>query len=184
MTLPTLPLRLAALTLLALLSACANPAVLLKGGDSSEGGGITTTAAGRAQPTQIANNDSLPLSAQNTPDAIAARDANARAGITAPAAPATNIHASAQPAAMRAASPSGGDAAHEKIASFVKGAKVQVRGGAALYERPATGSATVLSVPTTSPVELGVQIYNAGGYWYYVAVGKDTGWVSQADLLP
>ena len=87
MTLPKLLLRLAPFVLVTVVSACASPAVLLKGGDSSDGGSITTTAASRAQPTQIANNDSLPLSAQNTPDAIAARDANARAGISTPAVP-------------------------------------------------------------------------------------------------
>ena len=184
MTLPKLLLRLAPFVLVTVVSACASPAVLLKGGDSSDGGSITTTAASRAQPTQIANNDSLPLSAQNTPDAIAARDANARAGISTPAVPTARTTGSPRPAASAAINRSASDAAHEKAAGFAKGATVQLRGGAALYERPTSSSGTVLLVPTTSPVELGAQIYNAGGYWYYVAVGKDTGWVSQADLLP
>lgn len=54
-------------------------------------------------------------------------------------------------------------------------------GNASLRARPSASSEGTPIAPATE-LELGPQIYNADGYWWYVTAGKDSGWLLQADI--
>ena len=159
----------------ALLAACASRSSgeAAFAGESSPG--IATNAIGAAPAAREAANESKPLSELNTPEAIAARmAANPRAPATAAVAPAGGSGTPPVAAVARVD-------AHQKVAGVEKGAKVRVRAEAALRERP---NETSPSVPAgAGEVELGAQIYNAGGYWYYVTAGAASGWLVQSDIL-
>lgn len=168
-----------------LLSACAN-----RGGDTAGGpveeavsaGGIQTSAIRAAPATQGARNESRPLSELNTPEAVAAREAAARSAprrpAEAPLAPASpdNSATAATEALMASNDP------HKQIPGLQKGSKVRVRSGATLRSRPSGSSESLQSVPLNGELELGPQVYNADGYWWYIAVGKETGWLQQTDI--
>lgn len=169
------------LATIVLLSACAS-----RGGvgdaprSDAEAEGIQTRAIRTAPAARPASNDSRPLSQLNTPDAIASREATARrARATATAAP--TVADSSAPGlshflAVAAANP----APQPRSGAWQKGSKVLVRSGTALHARPSAGSETTALVQDAE-LELGPQVYNAGGYWWYVSVGNDTGWLSQSD---
>lgn len=53
-------------------------------------------------------------------------------------------------------------------------------GNASLRARPSASSEGA-PAPATD-LELGPQIYNADGYWWYVTAGKESGWLLQADI--
>jgi len=178
-----------------LLSACASTG----GGDSSPsggesvesgGGGIQTRAIRSAPATQQTRNESRPLSELNTPEAVAAREEAKRNGLaTATGAPVARGSSPARPAAngpaattARPAAAPTAVAARAPPAALAKGMKVRLRGGTALGARPSIGSDSTPAV--ASEFELGPQIYNAGGYWWYVSNGKEAGWVLQTDLQP
>lgn len=177
---------------LTLLTACAGRGGATAGAEP-EYSGIQTSSIQAAPQTQAARNDSRPLSELNTPDAIAARESAAGSRRSAPpsaaaksaAAPAVTVAAKAVPNSVAAAV----DAAlaandpHQKNASLQKGSKVRVRSDASLRARPNASSEGV-PVGAAVQVELGPKIYNAGGYWWYVTAGKESGWILQSDLLP
>lgn len=175
-----------------LLSACATPGGGdgASGGESvdSGGGGIQTRAIRSAPATQQARNESRPLSELNTPEAIAAREEAKRNGLASatpavrPAAPGAAAPASRAAAPRAAAPPAAAAAARPAATAYQKGAKVRLRSGTALGARPSIGSDSTPAV--ASEFELGPQIYNAGGYWWYVSNGKEAGWVLQTDLQP
>lgn len=159
------------------------------GGEAEASSGIQTRSIRSAPAAERAQNESRPLSELNTPDAIAAREAAARsAGPTArnPTAPRAPVAASAPmtpdvsgvaeaEALLAATDP------HQKVDAFQKGARVTVRSGAKLYARP-SASSEVAPLEGSREVELGTQIYNASGYWFYVGTGKDSGWLLQSDI--
>lgn len=174
---------------------------------SSESGSIHTAAIGKAPPAEPPSFGSKPLSELNTPDAIAAREAQARlAGNLPPpsfpafqSAPPTPPPLAAAPQAAPAYSPppppapaytppassASGEpaAAHAQVSAFSKGAKVSARPGAALRLRPNSASEAIQSLLLDVPVVLDSRVYNAEGYWWYVIAGADDGWVAQSDLL-
>jgi hypothetical protein len=164
------------------LTACASGGVpLFSGGEGASGassGGIQTRAIGSAPATREAQNDSLPLSALNTPEAIAAREAAERSKTTTTPKPTTSA-----PAAKPVAPPTGAVPAAAAAAPKLpaQGSKVRLRAGAALYLRPSSSSEKGPAL-TVSEVELGTQIYNADGYWWYVQSGAESGWLSQTDI--
>lgn len=177
------------------LSACATPGGFTSssGGEAAEssGGGIQTRAISSAPATQQARNESRPLSELNTPEAIAAREEAKRSGLTAEtvasatprAAPAARPKpAVGKPAAAPTANAAAAPPARPAAAALQKGMKVRLRSGTALGARPSVGSDSTPAVATD--FELGAQIYNAGGYWWYVSSGKEAGWVLQTDLQP
>ncbi len=181
---------LSLLAALSLLAGCASSG----GGDRSAAAeavepptsGIQTRAIRAAPEAREAQNDSRPLSELNTPEAIAAREAASAGSPPMPQASAAPVMRPAPPitappgvapAATAAASP-----AHQKIDSLQKGAKVRVRAGAGLHARPNAASDST-PAPAGIEMELGAQIYNAGGYWWYVTGGKDSGWLLQTDIL-
>lgn len=174
-----------------LLSACATTG----GGDSSPfagesvesgGGGIQTRAIRSAPATQQARNESRPLSELNTPAAIAAREDAKRNGLataspsTRPAPAPAARPAAAAPRPLGAPAVASPAAAGPPPAAWAKGMKVRLRSGTALGARPSIGSDSTPAV--ASEFELGPQIYNAGGYWWYVSNGKEAGWVLQTDI--
>lgn len=164
-------------SVLGLVGGCAS-----KGGDSASGGGepeytgIQTRAIRAAPATQQAKNESRPLSELNTPAAIAAREA-------APSTPPPRTVVPAAPVARTAAAPAMAPVAapaHQQIPVLRKGAKVRAYGNASLRARPSASSEGT-PAPATD-LELGPQIYNADGYWWYVTAGKESGWLLQADI--
>lgn len=137
--------------------------------------GIKTRAIGSAPATQPANNPSRPLSQQNTPSAVAAREAAARRSRELSAtATVTPTAANPGPGISLATSPS-------QSQTLQKGSKVRVRSGTALHAQPNMASQTA-AITQDAELELGPQIYNAGGYWWYVTAGKESGWLLQADI--
>ena len=62
-----------------------------------------------------------------------------------------------------------------------KGDKVQVKSGTLLYAQPNKASQTA-AITQDAELELGPQMYNAGGNWWYVTAGKESGWLLQADI--
>lgn len=146
-------------------------------GSEPESGGIQTRAYKQAPVTQAPAVSSKPLSETNTPDAVAARQAQARAaGVDLPGAGFGQ--------AFRAGPTRGEPAApHAQVAGFEKGRKVFVRAGAALRSRPNSGSDAIQSLVLDDQVVLDGRVYNAEGYWWYVTAGAEDGWLSQADLL-
>ncbi len=168
------PILIAA-TASSLLAACASSGgrdgVAADGGDL-ESEGIRTSSIGSAPATQQAHNHSRPLSEQNTPQAIAIRESQTATGIRAAPVPL----AAAVPPALAASAPT-----YKHNASLQQGSKVHIRSGASLYSRPKLSSD---SAPATiaDAVELGSQIHNAGGYWWYVTAGTESGWLLQTDI--
>ena len=177
---------------LTLLAACAGRGAATAGGEP-EYSGIQTSSMQTAPKSQAARNDSRPLSELNTPDAIAARESAARNSRSAPplvvAKKAALVVATAAVSAAPHSVAAAVDAAlaannpHQKNASLQKGSTVRVRSDASLRARPNASSESV-PVGAAAQVELGPQIYNAGGYWWYVTAGKESGWILQSDLLP
>ncbi len=171
-------------SLLSLASGCASvggASATEAGGGEPEYTGIQTKAIRAAPASQQARNESRPLSELNTPAAIAARESApstpppprrvAPAAMAARAAPAMTSASAVAPAAAPA---------HQQIAALQKGAKVRAYGNASLRARP---SASSEGTPTpATELELGPQIYNADGYWWYVTAGKESGWLLQADI--
>ena len=149
--------------------------------------GIRTRPFSAAPATQPANNTSRPLSQQNTPTAVAARESAARSNrATAPAkvvAPAPASASSANPglAAFLAAAANAALKTPPQSKTLQKGAKVQLKSGTALYAQPNKASQTA-AITQNAELELGSQMYNAGGYWWYVTVGKESGWLLQTDI--
>ncbi|MDP3859819.1 MAG: SH3 domain-containing protein [Stagnimonas sp.] len=166
------------------LAACAPRSGYTRGG-AAESGGIQTRAYDQAPATQAPTVSSKPLSETNSPDAIAARQAQARAsgqplprsGYAAPAAPAAAATAAAATTAGEPAAP------HAQVAAFEKGRKAAVRPGAALRSRPSSGSDAIQSLLMEAQVTLDSRVYNAEGYWWYVLAGAEDGWIAQSDLL-
>lgn len=151
-----------------------------------EEGGIQSRAIRAAPSTQAPQNDSKPLSALNTPEAIAAREAAARrARAPAPAAAPASAAAVSAPAAstpvIATATTTTTGTVPAPAGALQKGSQVAVRGGTALYARPSTASEK-LPLAQDMTLELGAQVYNAGGYWWFVTVGADTGWLLQSDI--
>lgn len=169
------------------LAGCAGTGAVLSGGNDAKGGGIQTRSMHSAPATQNTPNDSRPLSELNTPDAIAAREMAARNGslkaaasapVTAPlAAPLASASATAATEQLLiTADP------HKQLPGLQKGMKVRARSGASLRTRPSDSSEMLQSVALNSELELGPQVYNAAGYWWYVTAGKETGWLLQTDI--
>jgi hypothetical protein len=192
-----MPSRLTFLSLAAVmaLSACANRGGSSDGGGYGSGGGgepqyggIQTKAIGSAPASREASTESRPLSELDTPDAIAAREYAKENRLSSKPAPASGRSAAAAPAvsataetqAALAAAAGGGNA--HRGAGLQKGSRVRVRAGAPLYARPSIAAEKLAAAPGEQ-VELGTQMYNADGYWWYVGQGKDGGWLSQTDIL-
>jgi hypothetical protein len=191
----------------ALLSSCSSGP--LRKEASRESSSIHTAAIGQAPPAEPPSFGSKPLSELNTPDAIAAREAQARLGGSAPLAPAYPAYPAAPtpppPALPPASAPviapayappppppppppvvsARGEpaATHAQVGAFSKGVKVSARPGSALRLRPSSSSEAIQSLLLDSPVVLDSRVYNAEGYWWYVSAGADDGWVAQSDLL-
>ncbi|ROH92153.1 SH3 domain-containing protein [Stagnimonas aquatica] len=193
------------------LAACASGP--LHKAPAGNGGSIHTAAIGQAPPAEPPSFGSKPLSELNTPDAIAAREAQGRLGggvaTPPPAFPAYPDYPAEPPPpplefgtpppvlAYPAPSPSSAPprvpvasmapgepaAAHAQVSAFSKGAKVSARPGAALRLRPNSASEAIQSLLLDTPVVLDSRVYNAEGYWWYVTSGADDGWVAQSDLL-
>ena len=174
-----LSLPLTALAAALLMTGCAERLAAMRGGSSDDSGsGIQTRALDRAPATQAPSARSKPLSETNTPDAVAARQAQARSeGRSLPGMGYGN--------AIKAGPTRGEPAApHEQISGFAKGAKAFVRAGAALRSRPNSGSDAVQSLVLDDQVTLDSRVYNAEGYWWYAATASgEDGWMSQGDLL-
>lgn len=188
------------------LSACAGVGSKSTGGGgepTEEASGIQTRAIRSAPAAQQARNESKPLSELDTPEAIAARELAKSSGLStqaaaSSAAPATSASSAARSAAAKppagsaaavaraapagAAGNGGAVSARPASSALQKGAKVRLRSGAALAARPSAGSESAPAV--ASQFELGAQIYNAGGYWWYVSSGQEAGWVLQTDIQP
>ncbi|MES2683103.1 MAG: hypothetical protein V4650_06240 [Pseudomonadota bacterium] len=171
---------------LLLLGACASPgpgrSPVVDDGVPEYGGGIQTRSMGAAPASREAVNESKPLSELNTPEAVAAREQSARSAprSTAPAAPRPpvtpeNSETAAAEALLASADP------HKQNAALQKGAKVRARSGASLRSRPSDTS-EIIAIPSNIEIELGPQVYNAAGYWWYATAGKETGWLLQADI--
>lgn len=168
---------LTALAAALLLTGCAERIAAMRGG-SSESSGIQTRALDRAPATQAPSARSRPLSETNSPDAVAARQAQARAeGREAPGA--------GYGQAFKAGPTRGEPAApHAQISGFAKGAKAYVRAGAALRSRPNSASDAIQSLVLDDQVTLDSRVYNAEGYWWYaVTASGEDGWMAQSDLL-
>ena len=177
------------LTALLVLGCGSRGPVSAGGGEAEARSGIQTRSIRSAPAAERARNESKPLSELNTPDAIAAREAAARSA--GPAARSTTARAPVATSAPLAPDVSGVAEAeallaapdpHQKVEAFQTGARVTVRSGAKLYARP-SASSEVAPLTGSSEVELGTQIYNASGYWYYVGAGKESGWLLQSDIL-
>ena len=174
------------------LAACSPRAGYTRGG-AAESGGIQTRAYDQAPATQAPSVNSKPLSETNSPDAIAARQAQARAsgqpvpgsGYRPPAAsaPAATATAAATTTATTATTAGEPAAPHAQVTAFEKGRKAAVRPGAALRSRPSSGSDAILSLVMEAQVTLDSRVYNAEGYWWYVLAGAEDGWIAQSDLL-
>lgn len=200
------------LTVLAgcLLAACASGPFHKAPANNS--GAIQTAAIGQAPAAEPPSFGSKPLSELNTPDAIAAREAQARLGGSAvppPSFPAYPDYPAEPPpplpdfgtppppelaytpppppvaprAPVASIAPGEPAAAHAQVSAFSKGAKVSARPGAALRLRPNSASEAIQSLLLDTPVVLDSRVYNAEGYWWYVTSGADDGWVAQSDLL-
>lgn len=174
-----------------MLAACAS---LGSGGAASEAGGdtaaagegIRTTAIRTAPAARQAANPSRPLSELNTPEAIAARETLSRTrprSIPAATPTTPQIIATRSPAIV-ARQPAPAATAPLPKAVLQKGSKVRARNGAVLRERPAANGAAITTPALRGELELGAQIYNAAGYWWYVTSGQDAGWLLQTDILP
>lgn len=160
---------IATMALSLLTTACAGPGSAVRAeGEATVGSeGIHTSSIRSAPATQETQNYSRPLSELDTPEAVAAREAATPKPAAKPrAATAVPVVAAAAPAAASA---------------FQKGAKIKIRDGAVLYARPSLGSDTAPAL-NTAPVELGAQIYNVDGYWWYVTAGNESGWLLQTDI--
>ena len=144
-------------------------------------GGIQTRSIGAAPASREAANESRPLSELNTPEAIAAREQAARSAPRAtpaprrPAVTAETSETAAAEALLASADP------HKQNAALQKGSKVRARSGASLRSRPSDTS-EIIAIPPNVQIELGPQVYNAAGYWWYATAGKETGWLLQADI--
>lgn len=68
-------------------------------------------------------------------------------------------------------------------ASLAKGGTARAVSNAAMRLRP-TKSSDAVNADLSGALELGPQIYNADGYWWYVTAGKESGWMLQTELLP
>lgn len=167
------------------LGACASPAPVAPGRDSEEGG-IQSRAIRTAPMARQERNESRPLSALNTPEAIAAREAAARrARATAPLPVADKSSTPGLSAflAAAAANPAPQPPTTGAAGPLQTGSKVRVRSGAVLHARPSIGGSSA-AITAGAELELGQQVSNAGGRWWYVAAGSDSGWLSQADIAP
>ena len=141
------------------------------------GGGIQTSAIRAAPAAKQAANESRPLSELDTPEAIAARETATRNDPHKVAVIATAPKNSATAGTEKA--PAAADA-HQQMTTLQKGARMRVRSGALLHARPSLSGDSVPAV--AAEFELGPQIYNAGGYWWYVTAGKESGWLLQTDI--
>ena len=167
---------------LLLLAACALTACA--GEQVEEGSAIHTAGIGEAPHTQASSERSMPLSSTNTPDAIAAKIAAARAVPPPPPNPAyVAAHPNAPAAARAPYSPSLAAAPAAVAAVYTSGASVAVRDGAVLRSRPNTSSDSVQSLVLNNQVKLVSHVYNAGGHWWFVEAGKETGWMLQTDFV-
>lgn len=186
---------------LLLLSACATPGGSTSGdAEPGYGGGIQTRSIGSAPQSREAQNDSRPLSELDTPEAVAARELAAQNAPPQPKAPAPRAAAS-RPAPrpttpLPPATPENSEVAaaeallesanpHKQKPGLKKGLMVRARSGATLRSRPSDTAEILQSIVIEGKdLELGTQVYNAAGYWWYVTVGKETGWLLQADVAP
>lgn len=171
-----LPTALAAVLLL---SGCAERIAALRGGSADTGGsGIQTRALDRAPATKAPAAQSRPLSETNSPDAVAARQAQARAeGRSLPGMGYGNA-INPGPTRGEPAAP------HAQVSGFAKGAKVYVRAGAALRSRPNSGGDAIQALVLDDQVTIDSRVYNAEGYWWYAVTGSgEDGWIAQSDLL-
>ncbi len=170
-----------------LLSACAGRGAVFLGSPENsqpEYSGIQTRAIRAAPATQQARNESRPLSELDTPDAIAAREAAARSSPRpAPAAAMPAVSANSRSATAATEAALAASVGSAKAPALQKGSKVRVRNDAPLHSRPSASSEKLLSINVDGEVELGPQVYNADGYWWFIQVGKETGWLLQADIL-
>lgn len=173
---------LVSLAAISLMTACARSGGVVA---ETEQRGIQTASIRGAPQAREAQNASLPLSELNTPEAIAAREATQRSSGSLVASspstayrPAETTDSSTEEAEklLLKADP------HKKIDGLQKGSKVRVRPGALLRTRPSGTSEMMQSVPLPAELELGAQVYNAAGYWWYVVVGKESGWLLQSDI--
>lgn len=163
------------IALLTLLSSCASVGGGQNGSAEPQYEGIRTRPISAAPATQAPNNTSRPLSQQNTPAAMAAREVARRPA----AAPAPANSANPDLAAFLAAAASAPASTQSK--TLQKGSKVQLRSGTLLYARPSKASQTA-AIAQDVELELGPQMYNADGYWWYVTAGKESGWLLQTDI--
>lgn len=184
-----IPLTLVGAALL--LAGCASRGTGAVAGDEAapDAGGIQTSGIRSAAAATRASNDSRPLSELNTPDAIAAREAEARnapRGAAAPAAAISQAAAAPEAAGLGATAETEALMAtsdpHRQNASLLKGGTVRIRSGATLRSRPSQSSERVESAALGAEWLLGAQVYNADGYWWYVSAGKETGWLLQTDV--
>jgi len=166
------------------LGACTSSAPVAPVRDSEEGG-IQSRAIRTAPMARQEHNESRPLSALNTPEAIAAREAaarRARATTTPPVADKSSTPGlSAFLAAAANRTPQ--TPAPSEAGIVQTGSKVRARNGAVLHARPSVGSSSA-AINSGAELELGQQVNNAGGRWWYVVAGSDSGWLSQADIAP
>jgi hypothetical protein len=178
------PILFLAVVLSAPLAGCGGGMPVLAGGGAMPDEGIQTRSMRAAPATQRMENDSRPMSEWNTSEAIAARQAEQAPAAGRPAMPARTMPPSAMAESSAVAETEALLATsdpHQKVESFQKGAQVMVRPGTKLYARPSLSS-EVAPLTGTLAVELGTQIYNANGYWYYISAGKESGWLSQSDI--
>lgn len=165
---------LLSVSVLMLQSGCASVGGQNAASAEPQHGGIRTRAIGAAPATQPANNPSRPLSQQNTPTAAAAREAAAHSE-------SESLTANPELAAVSATAARPTPAVPPQSKALQKGDKVQVKSGTALYGQPNKASQTV-AVAQDAELVLGPQIYNVGGYWWYVTAGKESGWLLQTDI--
>lgn len=178
---------LMALACAALLPACASRNGGAAGGPGGEG--IRTSSIRSAPASRQAVNNSRPLSELNTPEAIAARQASGQP-VNADTAVAPAPRNTAPQAAQRSAvaeteallANPAASTPPRQASALQKGGKVRVREGGVLRARPAAGS-DALVANLQGELELGPQVYNADGYWWYVTAGAESGWLSQKDIL-
>lgn len=142
----------------------------------AEEGGIQTRAIRTAPAARPARNESRPLSALNTPEAIAAREAAARRARQAAASSTAESSAPGLAAFLAAAAENTALPVQGDASILQKGSRVRLQSGMVLHARPNVGSETVTLLEEVE-LELGPSVYNAAGTWWYVAVGNDSGWL-------
>lgn len=162
------------------LGACASRGAAAASKGDAEDRGIQSRAIRTAPAARPARNESRPLSALNTPEAIAAREAAARRA-RAPAGSTAESSAPGLAAFLAAAADNPAQQVQSGASALQKGSRVRVNDGATLRARPNAAGETV-TLMQGGELELGPSVYNAGGTWWYVAVGNDSGWLLQTDI--